>query len=297
MKITNLTVSAIFLGFVEPFGINLPASGTITILDSYGSNTSLRALADSTPPIIRIDSYSASSSEIDAYIGSAEFNTYAQGLFNISSWVSVGSVTKGTGYALISTIADTYNLLIENTLQFKFDSLYTVSVVLSNTYYSLAGLISALNGDTTFAKYAVASVDSTHYLKITSKATGSNSKVECLKGDLGLTTIVAATGTVAEVTITAKNPCGYGIYGLPLAVKLYSHATNPVISTQFHIQRVTIGTSSTINLAEVASITGDNGVLKFEIGSDDTITEVCYVDIVIPSDYFLAVKPSSRLSI
>lgn len=295
MKITNLTANRVFLGFVEPFGVILSASGTLTLLDSYSANTSFQALVDSN--VIRIDSYSASSSESDPIVGSSEFNSYAQGLFNISSWVSTGSVTKGTGYTLISTIADTYNLIHINALQFKFDGLYTVTVTLSNQYYSLAGLVRALNSDVTFAKYAVAGVDSTHYLKITSKSTGPNSLVEVLTGDLGLTTVVAATGTVATVTITAKNPCGYGIYGLPLAVKLYSHATNPTISTQFHIQRVTIGSSSTINLAEVAGIAGDDGVLKFEVGSDDTITEVCYVDIVIPSDYFLASKPGSRLSI
>jgi hypothetical protein len=227
MQITNLRNYSITLGYVEPFGVTLGASSTLVIDDKYASNTSFALLKDNGD--IRIDGFNSSSTETESQVSPLEFNTFAQGLFQIpDTWAAIGSITQGTPYMLQGTIVGPFDLNTFNTIKFLFDSLYTVEVIIPKSVYSLSGIVDELNKY--ISTYAVASTYNTYYLQIASKAVGPNSKVELqvvsndCSGLFGLTTIVAGTGDVASVTFRTLNPTGYGIQGTQHAVKLYNEA-------------------------------------------------------------------------
>lgn len=63
MIVRNLTSNEIFLGFVDPSGVTLPASSTVTIANTYSNHPSILFLKNSDPSKIEITSYESGLSE------------------------------------------------------------------------------------------------------------------------------------------------------------------------------------------------------------------------------------------
>lgn len=322
MKITNLKTFELNLGFIEPNGIKLAGSASVVVPDKYSGHSSLLSMRDN--GIVSLSSYDMndapttspfSLNPFDA-VSIEEFNTYLKGIYQIkSTWSKSGTVqASATAYSITNTDSGPYNLTSKYVLSFKFDSLYEVPVTLPTGVIDMATVISTLNDNTTFAKYGLAE-DATegelHFIKISSKAVGVNSKVEFLDNALSCVeelyfddpTIVAGTKTVATATFQTVGPSGVGIKGISHTVQLRKKAAAGAgdgNSAEFTGQRVSVGTvtPSTLNTSELTILTGDDGVITFEVTTDGAITEDgCWLDISIPTAHYLAAKPATRLQI
>lgn len=322
MKITNLKTFELNLGFIEPNGIKLAANASVVVDDRYSGHSSLITMRDNA--IVSLSSYDMAdapsvspfaSNPFDS-VSVEEFNVFMKGLYQVkSTWSKTGTVqASATAYNIVNTVVSPYNLTSKYKLSFLFDSLYPVSVTLPTGVIDLATVVATLNDNTTFAKYGLAA-DHTegelHFIKISSKAIGVNSKVEfvadalsCVE-ELGFDdpTITAGTKTVATVTFQTVGPSGVGIKGITHTVQLRNKAAageGDTNSLEFTGQRVSVGTvtASTLNTSELTIATGDDGVITFEVTTDGVITEDgCWLDVSIPAAHYLAAKPATRLEI
>lgn len=298
MRVTNLSsTKELGLGWVEPHGIRLVPSGSALIDDKYASNASLISAVNS--GLLSITGFNIGDSS--DYVSNTEFESFVKGLFTISSWTKSGTIAKGTAATMTGNVTGIYDLSEYNVLNLKFDGLYTVLVEFTKAQHLPATIVSELNANTSFAKYATASV-STGFVKITNKSCGVNSSIEILPEPrscattLGLSVDVNGTGTVFTVTIVTKNTGGEGVSGITHAVKLYNANTGTVACTKYMIQRVSKGVATTLYTGESSITTGENGQIEFEVSYDDeTPDSGCYLDVEIPATHFLATKPVSRL--
>ena len=311
MQIKNLTANRLFLGFVGNHGTPLEGNATITVSDKYSGNPSLGAMIDD--GLVTATGFDASDSygtEPD-YVTAAEFNATKQGLYVVADdWSSTGAPTaSATGEALTGTSTGPFDTTSKWVLRFLFDSLNEVTVILPRGQIDISTLVDALNNDANFAMYGLAADDGGGQLQVTSKAVGTNSRVEFVDdirnaiSQVGMdnATVTAATGDIAVIEINTHNTVGGGLAGITHAIKLFTTDVGggSTVSSEFVIQRVENGViESGLGTAEVTIRSGADGGIKFEVAAPGAITEAQdWVGVVLPATHYFAQVPAARLQV
>jgi len=318
MKITNLTVNKLNLGFIGAHGRSIDGSGYLIVEDKYASHPSLGAMKDN--GIITYDNFdvgdcASTASPFDkdpyGYLTASEFNNFVKGVFIVpNTWTKTGvPAASASAYALAGTVVGPFDTTEKYILKITFDSLVTVEVSLPRGQIDIATLVSYINLDTEFTKWGVADDDGGGHLRITSRAVGVNSLVTMEdhilsaveKVGMETCTVTPAVGAISTVVITTLNPSGVGVKGIRHNIKLYltDVGGGSVVSAEYIIQRVTVGTLvSGAYTAEAVMDTGNGGVLTFEVAVPVAITDPQdWVAVVLPASYYLAQVPVSRLQI
>lgn len=315
------------MGFISSQGIVLAGNDSMIIDDKYRGHTSLENMRATGK--ISISEFSVNDPLLDSRfsndpynsVSSPEFNSFARGIYAVlDTWEVEESIeVHNTHYTMRNTLPGPFDLSSKNVLFFRFDSLESedVTVELPKGIMDLATLVALLNRNTDFAELAVASsttIDEVDYLLITTNSIGTNAKVELLTTDIssaheivGLEepVVVAPTLTCAVVTFKTIGPTNQGIAGVEHKVQLRKKAASSEEgdgnSSEYFAQRVTSGDIELdqLFLSEFTVLSGDDGFVTFEVGTTSAAPteDGCWLDISLPTNYFLAQKPSTRLQI
>lgn len=317
MKITNLTSRDIFLGFIGSNGAKIIANSYGIFDDKYGSHPSLANMVNS--GIVTVSSYDVDDSAADIggstqygknqddFVGPAEFNNIAKGLYIVKSTWSKTSVVQASavGAYVESVTAGTFDTTVKNVLKMKFDGTKIILCNLPIGHTDSVAVAAALNANSLFSSVAVAA-DNAGKLKITSKTVGVNSNVEFMDEyrsavqQLYLTApAVLDTKTVATVTVPVVGPIGVGMQGVEVTLALFTTLGGSTPSTNFWIQRETKGfVKSGIRTNSIVVLSGEDGNIVFEVAAPVAITESeCWLDVVLPANHYFAQKPVAKLRI
>lgn len=287
----------------------------VTIPDACANDNAFQTLLNSGG--ITVLSYDTEDTEDNtSYVAKQEFNDgFAKCIYKVSTPVVTGTIdfhTEAMTHFVMTNVAvTTIDLTVHNKLYLKFDSLYELEVTIPPAQHTTTTVVSALNADTEFAKWCVASkstVGDDDFLVLTSKSYGENANIELLDRannchtELGLVdaTTEAGTGVPAVVTIAVKNPGGLGLNGIAHQVKIYDAATAGALHTKAKVQRILKGTyvsgmyTNTLN-----AISDVDGNLQFEVITSSAFShsETAYCIVTAITDYFLASFPTDRTEI
>lgn len=295
-----------FLGFIlvsgKRLGKKAPLNTPVEIGDEYSEHPAFLALKNAVPARIGIVAFG----QDGQHVSRTEFEDLQNGLYKATG-VAAGATVTGpfTPAEVVAAVTEPYDLRLNWDMRFKIDDIYNVLVTIPVGIYTSAGLAATLNAIPDFAKHLVAS-DAAGSLTVTAKSVGVDSMIEVVFGhandandyiQLPVTPAVG-TGTPEVITVTVIGPTGKPLQLAPVVLGIYTLAVAGALVATAKLQVLSKGSYSVGLYSNTATFyTNEEGKIEFEVIDLAAGPVTIYLDIVAPTDYFLASVPASRLAV